>query len=421
MKESAAVKADEFVGQNVEGVIIDGLRRIFDNDRRFDLVFKNDSSKPKILYVVEAMGGGVFTYIVELANSLADDFDIYIAFGIRDQTPMNFKDYFDPRVNLIYVKNFTRAINFNKDVQAYFEIRKIAKEIKPDIVHLHSSKAGVIGRFLFNDSGIPVFYTPHGYSFLMRDRSKLKCSIYKTIERICAKCNCTTVSCGYGENIETLKITRRAIDIDNGIDINGFNELIARVSKIRQIDSRDGQLKVFTLGRISYQKNPEQFNAIAESMPDVKFIWIGDGPLGNVLTAPNIEITGWKSREEALAISLSCDVFLLTSLWEGLPISLLEAMYMKKPVVVSNVIGNRDVIKNHENGYVCDNLEDYISAISDTENHKSYAINAYYDIINHYNIDNMTQKYTSLYKEALKDDEKVFIKKVDKYNQLVKC
>ena len=119
MKESAAVKADEFVGQNVEGVIIDGLRRIFDNDRRFDLVFKN-----------------VFTYIVELANSLADDFDIYIAFGIRDQTPMNFKDYFDPRVNLIYVKNFTRAINFNKDVQAYFEIRKIAKEIKPDIVHL---------------------------------------------------------------------------------------------------------------------------------------------------------------------------------------------------------------------------------------------------------------------------------------------
>lgn len=421
MNESVAIKTDEIVGQNVEGFIKDGLRKIFDNDQRFNLVFKNNFSRPKLLYVVEAMGGGVFTYIVELANSLADDFDIYIAYGIRKQTPENYKDYFDSRINLIFVKNFTRSIDLNKDVQSFFELKRIANKIKPDIVHLHSSKAGVLGRFLFNNSGIPVFYTPHGYSFLMQDSSALKCFVYKNIERICARFNCTTVSCSYGENEETLKLTRRAVDIDNGIDIEKFDELINRVSKIRHINSNEGQLKVFTLGRINYQKNPSLFNDIAERMPDVKFVWIGDGPLADLLTAPNIEITGWKNREEALSISMSCDIFLLTSLWEGLPISLLESMYMKKPVVVSNVIGNRDVITNHVNGYVCEDLVDYVTAINDTNNQEKYALNAYNDVVNHYNIVNMTQKYASLYRQALKDGEKVFFKKVDEYNQLANC
>ena len=422
MRGSGVIRSDSIVEQVVSNAINTEIRtKSFENDHRFDLVFNNVLSKPKLLYVVEAMGGGVFTYIVELVNRLVDDFDIYVAYGIRNQTPENYKEYFDPRVNMIFVKNFTRAININKDIQSFFEIKKIAEQIKPDIVHLHSSKAGVIGRFLFTNSGVPVFYTPHGYSFLMQDRSEIKCFIYKTIEKICAKCNCTTVSCSYGENEETLKLTRRAVDIDNGIDIEKFNNLIAKAKKIHKLDTNDGRIKVFTLGRINYQKNPELFNEIAKKMPNVKFIWIGDGPLAKLLTAPNIEITGWKSREEALSISMSCDIFILTSLWEGLPISLLEAMYMKKPVVVSDVIGNRDVISNHENGYVCNEVNDFVEAINDANNHNKYVMNAYYDVVSHYNIDNMTQKYTSLYKEALKDGEKVFFKKVAKYNQLVKC
>lgn len=108
---------------------------------------------------------------------------------------------------------------------------------------------------------------------------------------------------------------------------------------------------VFTIGRICYQKNPTLFNQIALAMPNVRFLWIGDGDLRNELTASNITITGWKERKEALKYSVSGDVFVLTSLWEGLPISLLEAMYMKKVCVVSDVIGNNNVIHNGKNGY----------------------------------------------------------------------
>ena len=150
------------------------------------------AEKKKILYIVEAMGGGVFTYIVDLANELVNKYDMYIAYAVRKQTPKNYKDYFDKRIHLIEVKNFRRAIDPMKDIAAFFEVKKIAAEIKPDIIHLHSSKAGAIGRMAFNGK-IPMFYTPHGYSFLMENYKPMKRRMFKLIESVCAKRNCTTM------------------------------------------------------------------------------------------------------------------------------------------------------------------------------------------------------------------------------------
>ena len=95
------------------------------------------------------MGGGVFTYIVDLSNELIKEFDIYIAYAVRPQTPPDYRQYFDKRIHLIEVKNFCREINLKKEFAAIKEIKNIAYEIQPDIIHLHSSKAGVIGRIAF--------------------------------------------------------------------------------------------------------------------------------------------------------------------------------------------------------------------------------------------------------------------------------
>ena len=285
------------------------------------------------------MGGGVFTYIVDLANALADTYDMYIAYAIRKQTPENYRDYFDKRIKLIEVKNFCREIKPTKELAAIKEIKKIADEIKPDIIHLHSSKAGVIGRIAFDGEDVPLFYTPHGYSFLMKDAGVIKRGIYWGIERIFANRNCTIISCSKGEYQESLKLTSNATYVDNAINAEKLKE------RLKEVKEEKHPFTVFTLGRICYQKNPAQFNKIAEAMPNIKFMWIGDGDLRSELSAPNIEITGWVDRETALKKSINADVFVLTSLWEGLPISLLEAMYMKKLCVVSNVIGNRDVIR----------------------------------------------------------------------------
>ncbi|WP_300564510.1 glycosyltransferase [uncultured Acetatifactor sp.] len=350
------------------------------------------AEKKKILFIVEAMGGGVFTYIVDLANELVNVFDMYIAYAVRKQTPADFMNYFDKRIHLIEVRNFKRAISLPKDIRAFFEIRDISKNVQPDVIHLHSSKAGALGRWAFNGKKIPLFYTPHGYSYLMQNHSIVKRTIYKIVETICGRRNCITISCSAGEHQESQKFTRNATYVDNGIDINELQKLIDST-----VISKERPSIVFTLGRICYQKNPALFNQIALAMPNEKFLWIGDGELRKELTAPNIEVTGWTERGEALKYLLQGDVFLLTSLWEGLPIALLESMYMKKPCVVSNVIGNRDVIKNGVNGFVCDDVSEFVDAIKSVDAHKEYIDRAYNDVVEKYNTRVMADKYSKIY------------------------
>lgn len=357
------------------------------------------AEKKKILYIVEAMGGGVFTYIVDLANELVNSYDMYIAYAVRKQTPENYKDYFDNRIHLIEVKNFGRAIDASKDLKAFFEIRKIADEVKPDIIHLHSSKAEALGRFAFNGNKIPMFYTPHGYSFLMENYKPMKRRMFKLIESVCAKRNCTTISCSVGEHQESLKLTKHATYVNNGINMAELQEIIDKTEKMEH------PFTVYTLGRICYQKNPTLFNKIAESLPDMKFVWIGDGELREQLTSKNIEVTGWADRSTAIRYAVNADVFLLPSRWEGLPISLLESMYMKKICVVSNVIGNRDVIHNGKNGYVCSELDEFISAIRKSREKKEILQdNARKCIMDKYNTKVMAKQYEKVYQVALSNN-----------------
>ena len=139
-------------------------------------------------------------------------------------------------------------------------------------------------------------------------------------------------------------------------------------------------------------------------MPEINFVWIGDGEMRNQLTAANIRIIGWTERLTALKLALNADVFLLTSRWEGLPVSLLESMYMKKVCVVSNAIGNRDVIKDKKNGYVCSRIEDYIEAIKYIRQNRTQSIveNAYQNVLAEYNTKVMAERYSYIYEEKLR-------------------
>lgn len=354
--------------------------------------------KKKILYFAEAFGGGVFTYLVNLANALCNEYDIYIAYGVRKQTPQNFKKYFDNKVHLIKVQNYQRSISLINDTKALFEMKRIAEKIDPDIIHLNSSKAGILGRFLFKNSKVPVFYTPHGYSFLMVGISNRKKFLYKILEKIFSFKKIKTIACSKGEYDIARQLTSNVTYVDNGINLREIDKLGLRP---REIDFSN--LQIATLGRISLQKNPRVFNKIAQSFPNIKFVWIGDGNLQSELTASNISITGWVDNKTALEYLNSADIFILTSLWEGLPMALLEAMYLKKLCLVSNVVGNKDVIHDNKNGYICENAEKFIEKIklltSNGQNTKYLTENAYKDILKNYNSSVMACKYKRIYKE----------------------
>lgn len=361
-------------------------------------------NRKKILFVAEAMGGGVFTFLVGLCNELVEYYDIYVAYGIRRQTPDDFRKYFDDRVHMIRVRHFERSIDPRHDIGAFMELRRIADRVKPDLIHLHSSKAGVLGRWAFDGRRIPLFYTPHGYSFLMSNYNATKRFSYRMMEKLSAFRRCTTISCSEGEHEETLRLTKNARFVNNGINIDEMQRMMDSLGACES-----GDFRVFTLGRICYQKNPGLFNEIALRMPDVRFVWIGDGELKEALTAPNIEVTGWLNREEALRRSMSSNVFILTSLWEGLPMSLLEAMYMEKLCLVNDVIGSRDVIRSGVNGFVCSSAAQFVDALRgilrDPAGMAQISAQAKRDILEKYNTRIMAARYREIYEEAMLQGE----------------
>lgn len=354
------------------------------------------NQKKKIVHIVEAFGGGVYNFLVDLLNDTIDYYDITVIYAKRPQTPKNFIDDFDKRIKFIDSKNLTREIGI-KDLKALFEVKKILKEEKPDVVHCHSSKAGIIGRFAVNTKKIRTFYTPHGYSFLKEDDSKLKRFIYKFIEKLGTMNHSTTIACSKGEYEEALKLTKRATYVNNGINTKEIDKVLGEYKKIKDTNC----LKICTVGRIGFQKNPKLFNQIAESFQDIEFTWIGEGELKELLTSKNIKVTGWLKREEVLKEIVDNDIFILPSLWEGLPIALLEAMYLGKLCIVSNVIGNRDVIQNEVNGFMCESLDEYRSIIGKIKDRK-YALekicnNSKREVLKKYNVKKMSAEYLNLY------------------------
>lgn len=352
-------------------------------------------NKPKLLHVVESFGGGVFTFLADLSNALCDRYDITIAYTLRPQTPKHFERYFDGRIRFVPLRFFKRSIGPH-DLKAWRELRGLIREEKPDLIHLHSSKAGFIGRFAVNGRKIPVFYTPHGYSFLMRDVSRKKRQAYHLIEKIGGLRRCTTVCVSAGEGEAARGVARDIRVINNGVSMKTLNPYLNRAGDCRT---------VATIGRICPQKAPDLFHEIALLLPEFSFVWIGDGEQRGLLTAENIRVTGWLKRDEALAELSACGIFLLPSRWEGLPISLLEAMYLKKRCVVSDCVGNRDVIESGRNGVIAHTPEEYAAAIRDMAagllGAENMAEQAHQDICRVYNTQRMAEEYGALYQAAL--------------------
>lgn len=352
--------------------------------------------KKRILMVCEAFGGGVFTYVRQLCNDMCEDFDIYLAYSLRPQTPKNYKEQLDSRVKLIEVKSWSgqSVLNISKDKKVIKELQKIANQVKPNIIHLHSSIAGGIGRLAFKDDNYSLIYTPHGYAHILMGPG-IKSFVYKKAEQYLGRhSKAITLTCTESEDEVAKNLSKHTAYIETGIDIDEMANTLKSVEH-----SKNQKIRVYTVGRIAKQKRPDLFNKIAELVPNVEFLWIGDGELRKELTSPNITITGWKNRDEALRLADTADIFILCSYGEAIAMSLIENMYMKKLCLVSNTMGNKSVIRNGYNGYTCNLPEEYARQIKEAVRKfpSKLANQAYLDVINIYNNEVMKAKYNKFY------------------------
>lgn len=351
--------------------------------------------KKKILMVCEAFGGGVFTYASQLCNDMVDNFDVYLAYSLRPQTPKNYKDFLDKHVHLIQVKSFGEKglTSIPNDIKVIRELQAIERKVQPDVIHLHSSIAGGMGRLAFKGKNNTVVYTPHGYAHILMGPG-IKSKMYKLMESILGKTNAMTLTCCESEDEVAKTLCKRTAYIETGVNLA---DLSASLDGIEPVHNE--KFTVFTLGRACVQKQPQLFNRIAELVPEAHFVWIGNGELENELTAPNMEVTGWKPRKEALAMAKGTDAFILCSLGEAIAMSLIENMYIKKLILVSNTMGNKSVIKDGINGYVCETAEDYTERIKAAMRKFPSELpeRAYQDVLEVYNTEAMKKKYIEFY------------------------
>ncbi|HMF70808.1 MAG TPA: glycosyltransferase [Flavitalea sp.] len=306
----------------------------------------------KIVHVVEPFASGVAVFVKSLVENMKDDYHI-IVHGERElvmKAAEVRKSFTGGNVRFIRWKSAQREISLGKDVRAFIELYNLLKRLKRDsnvdAVHLHSSKSGFLGRVACKLADINnVIYTPNGAPFLVSTK-KAKNLFYKIFEKIGNLFGGKVVCCSISEMIAYRRLGIDAININNGISLRTVNS-------VPEIKKEEGVFQIVTCARISNQKNPALFNEIAlqfEHLNQFRFIWIGDGEDRHKLTAGNITITGWVAPSISKKYINNADIYLSTSNFEGLSFSVLEALALKKPVLLKDCIGNKDIVKNGLNG-----------------------------------------------------------------------
>ncbi len=322
----------------------------------------------KILHVTEALAGGVLNILaLILREQVSAGMDVTLAHSIRPDTPSEAEIAEQlPESARRIVIDMASNISPRRDLLAFARLYSTIARGNYDIIHVHSSKAGFLGRIasLFNRQIDRCFYTPHGFSFLRRDVSSTKRHLFRILEQFAARLGGTTLACSTSEahHASALFPKNRVRLVENAIFVDQVQIVPYR---------HRPHCVVATTGRICAQKDPQRFRRIASEVDDTQaqFLWIGGGELEDDLKVggnfpPNISVTGWIRPPEVAERLHDADVFLMTSLWEGMPLALLEAQIAGLPAVVPNVEGCRDVVVDQVTGFVCNSDEEMKASLS---------------------------------------------------------
>jgi glycosyltransferase involved in cell wall biosynthesis len=272
-------------------------------------------------------------------------------------------------VPLQILPELLREVSPKNDLQALVKMARTMRRGHFTIVHTHSSKAGILGRLAARLAGVPVIvHTVHGWSFHERMPARVR-RMYILLERLAAGFTDAAIVVarpdiekGLREGIgrpEQYHLIRSAIPLDEFTPSAGLREAARTALRIPLEAPVLGNV-----GRFSEQKNPldwvETAGRVGRRLPECRFLLVGDGPLRPQVEAGLAEVgiaertilTGL--RRDIGTMLAAMDVFLLTSLWEGLPRVIPQAMAMGLPVAAHRVDGAAEAVQPGLTGYLCD-------------------------------------------------------------------
>ncbi|HVA66589.1 MAG TPA: glycosyltransferase [Elusimicrobiota bacterium] len=318
------------------------------------------ADKIKVFHVLECGDlTGCSRLVASICNGLDPaQFETAVIYALRSgATKDAFESQFAPHVRKIHLPDMVRPIFPRKDLAALMELNRIFSREKPDAVHLHSSKAGFLGRFAARWANVPrIFYSSHGYSFRMTDASYPARALYFSLELMASQVGEVLVNAPNELGIAKKFAGARAHPCYNAIAVSAFTP--------RYPDPDEPAPLIAACGRITAAKNPEAFlrlcAKLAARYPSARFKWIGamqtekDGlRFQDMILKLDLDekmvLTGWLPPRQAQDEARSCDIIIHYSKWDVLPTAVLEAMALGKPVIGSAAV---DQIIDGKTGYV---------------------------------------------------------------------
>lgn len=299
--------------------------------------------------------GGAQIHLLQLIRNLPANYHVAVIIG---DTGWLYQELQKQGIKVYYVRTLVREISPVKDTLALLTLRRIIDEVKPDIVHCHSSKAGFLGRIAAKVCHIPAVFTAHGWAFTEGVNSS-KRLIYKILENMAAKWTEKIICVSeYDRQLGLKAISngdRKLVTIHNGI-------VYLPKWGIEQDRITSGRVRLIMVARFSSPKDQTLLLKALSILKTEGFRFettlVGDGPsleptkmLASELgVKEDVYFAGARSDVDDLLVKQ--DIFVLTSNWEGFPISILEAMRQGLPVISSDVGGVNEAVIDGETGFL---------------------------------------------------------------------
>jgi glycosyltransferase involved in cell wall biosynthesis len=360
----------------------------------------------KVLHIITRMNtGGPAVFLDHLTKSMADlGTKSIIAYGYCESNETDYTDTHKLNADLIRVQSLHRSLSPISDIRSFFQLRKIIKTQKPDVVNTHTSKAGVLARLATKSVSrkTPVVHTFHGhliYGYFARYKSIVFTLIEKIMSRftnvavaVTAETKNSLTKLGIGRNL-----LWRVIQI--GIPV--------RV--VTQTTAAEQTFKLLWIGRFTQIKDPSLAVKVMKNLSNAgqerfELTMVGEGELYEEVKqeANNLPVkfTGWLTNPfETIS---AFDLLLITSKNEGLPLVMLEAANFAKPTLSKNVGGISEFITDNQTGYLVDGSADEIAKrIVELSNNKGLllqtGINANKLLNEKFSVEIMAKSYQDLY------------------------
>ncbi len=319
--------------------------------------------KKKILFVItKSFWGGAQVYVYDLATSLADEgFDVAVVLGGKGDLKKKLKQ---KNIRVITVPNLARDISIKDEFKVFFDLLKILKKEKPDIIHLNSSKIGGFGSFAGRLARVKkIIFTAHGWAF-NEDRSWKQKVVIKFLSWITIILSHRTITIAKSEREQMINypfVSKKIFTIYNAIPFVDFVKKEEAREKLLGEQKKDF-LWIGTIAELHKNKGLkyaiEAMDLLKQNGTNAVFVVISEGEekenleklISDKKLSDRIFLVG--RHDKAVRLLKAFDLFLLPSVKEGFPYTLIEAGLAELPVITTGVGGVPEIIENMKTGII---------------------------------------------------------------------